>query len=64
MKARMIRRWRRPLAVIVVAVVALSVIVEAVDKAKALYVGGTLAGIEEKAEGKVITTSDTVFRLA
>jgi len=63
MNVHMARRWRRSSAVILVGAVALSVIVEAVDKDKALYVGGTLRGIEEKAEGKVITTSDTVFRL-
>lgn len=33
----------------------------AVDKDKAVYVGGTLAGIQEKAEGKVNTTSDVLF---
>lgn len=33
----------------------------AVGKDKAMYVGGTLAGVQEKAEGKINTTSDVVF---
>jgi len=35
----------------------------AVGKDKAMYMGGTLSGIQEKAEGKLNTTSDSVFAL-
>lgn len=49
---------RRQIAAALVAVVALSVVVQGVDKDKAMYVGGTISGIQEKAEGRLITASD------
>lgn len=39
-----------------------SSVVSAVDKDKAMYVGGTVSRLEEKAEGLVSTDSDTEFR--
>jgi hypothetical protein len=53
---------RKAVVIGLVAALALSVGVQAVDKDKAMYVGGTLSGIEEKAEGRVNTTSDNVLR--
>jgi hypothetical protein len=50
-----------PTAVVLIAALALSLVVEAVDKDKVLYVGGTLSGIQEKAEGRLQTTSDEVM---
>jgi len=56
------RQMRRRVAVGALAfTVAWSGVVLAVDKDKAMYMGGTLAGIQEKAEGKVNTVSDSVF---
>ncbi len=36
-------------------------VVQAVGKDKAMYMGGTLASLQEKAEGRVNTTSDSAF---
>jgi hypothetical protein len=33
----------------------------AVDGDKAMYVGGTLAGLKEKTEGRLVTTSDSTL---
>lgn len=37
----------------------LSVVLTAVDSDKAVYVGGTIAALQEKAEGRISTASDT-----
>lgn len=53
-------RTRRLVAAIALAAVA-GTTLGAVDKDKAAYMGGTIAGIDEKAEGRVKTRSDTEF---
>ena len=50
---------RRRCATAGVVVACLTVVVLAVDKDKAMYVGGTLTGVQEKAEGRLNTQSDT-----
>lgn len=42
-------------------IVCLTAALCAVDGDKAMYVGGTLTGIKEKTEGKLVTTSDTAM---
>jgi hypothetical protein len=54
---------RRAFATALVVSFVLVVGVQAVDKDKAMYMGGTLTGIQEKAEGRLNTSSDTVFAL-
>ena len=41
--------------------VVLTAVVSAVDSDKAMYVGGTLSGVQEKAEGRLNTRSDVDF---
>lgn len=52
---------RRTLAVTLL-VVFLSAVLSAVDGDKAMYVGGTLAGLKEKTEGRLVTTSETELK--
>jgi hypothetical protein len=54
-------RWFRAAALAAAIAVASSVAALAVDKDKAMYMGGTLTDIEEKAEGTVNTRSDAGF---
>ena len=53
---------RRVVAVALAVIVTSSGIAHAVGKDKAMYMGGTLVGVQEKAEGRVNTTSASVFR--
>ena len=52
---------RRALAAMLL-VVFLSAALSAVDGDKAMYVGGTLTGLKEKTEGRLVTTSETSLR--
>lgn len=54
-------RVLQSLAAAVVAAVALSAVIEAVDKDKAMYIGGTLSALQEKGEGRLNTTSEELF---
>jgi hypothetical protein len=54
---------RKAFALALVASSLLVITVQAVDKDKAMYIGGTLSGIQEKAEGRLNTSSDTVFAM-
>jgi hypothetical protein len=51
-------RTRQRILSTFIAFVALSLVAEAVDKDKAMYVGGTVSGIQEKTEGRLNTTSN------
>ena len=48
-------------ATLAAALVTLTVVVGAVDKDKAMYVGGTVPGVQEKAEGRLNTQNDAEF---
>jgi hypothetical protein len=47
--------------VAVLAVLCFATVVLAVDADKAMYVGGTISGLKEKAEAKLATTSESVL---
>jgi hypothetical protein len=49
---------KRIVSVLLVAVVLLQAAVFAVDSRKALYVGGTIAGLSENVEGRINTTDE------
>ena len=52
------KTYARATAAVLLAVIAAGVTVGAVDSKKAEYVGGTIAGIQEKAEGNLDTTTE------
>jgi hypothetical protein len=56
-------RLRRRVAVWVILLLLQAPGVGAVDKDKAVYMGGTIRGIQEKAEGRLNTQSDSEFVL-
>ena len=58
-----VHSWRRFFAAVVAIAVALGgpATLLAVDKDKAVYMGGTPSGLQEKAEGRVDTRSDAEF---
>lgn len=51
--------WRKAAAVLLSITMAWPATVLAVGGSKAMYVGGTLGGVKEKAEGTITTTSET-----
>ena len=53
-----VRSARQRVLSTVIAFIVLSLVAEAVDKDKAMYVGGTLTGIQEKTEGRLNTASN------
>ena len=50
--------WSRPMVGVALFAVCLTSVLLAVDGDKAMYVGGTLPGIKEKTEGRLVTSSD------
>lgn len=57
------RAVRSSFTTVLVASFVLVVAVQAVDKDKAMYIGGTITGIQEKAEGRLNTSSDAAFAM-
>jgi hypothetical protein len=55
-----IRTFQR-IAVALLLTVCLTAVVMAVGSDKAMYVGGTITGLQEKAEGRIVTTSEEQF---
>jgi hypothetical protein len=53
---------RRGALVVTVLVVLLTAVLSAVDGDKAMYVGGTVVGLKEKTEGRLVTTSETSLK--
>jgi hypothetical protein len=54
-------RMTKLMAAVVVSMMALQVTAFAVDGDKAAYIGGTISGLAEKSEGKLITTDATAL---
>ena len=53
------KRSRRSVAALVLVFVCLGAVIGAVDADKAMYVGGTIGALQEKAEGRFSTASET-----
>lgn len=55
---------KRMTAIVVIALVLSAPVAEAVDGDKAQYIGGTISGVKEKAEGPLITNDETALKFS